>query len=389
MQQALTEQVFGEVDISSELETRPFERADFLREKMAIQDLTARMVTGPEEVLPRFVELALQMSGGTSAGLSLFDPDAMIFRWIHLCGELSAFEGATTPRNYSPCGVTLDRCAPTLIRHPEWAYSWVADAKIVLPEVLLVPLFIGKAEALGTLWVVASDEGHFHGGHARFASELATLVGIALHVKRSEDHLKLALEAQETLTREMNHRVKNVFALTEGLLRQTLRSSATKEEMAEALSGRLHALSSAHWLVLRDNASQQGALDLHSLAAAILAPHGHGDILSIVGEALTCGETVASSIALVLNELATNSAKYGALATDVGRVSVKWDFIGDLFELTWTESGGPPVSAPTRSGFGSKLIETTIVRQFKGSVDYRWQPEGLAVDFKIPASVLR
>ncbi len=394
MSRAVSEQLFSEVFITDQLEYRRIERADFLKEKIALQDLASRMVTDPDAVLPRFVELAMQMTGGTSAGLSIFDKNASEFKWLHLCGELAAFEGATTPRNYSPCGVTLDVLAPVLCRHPEWAYSWVADAQIVLPEVLLVPLLIGGKEAIGTLWIASGVDEHFTSEHARVASELATFVGIAMHVKRGEERIKQALEAQETLTREMNHRVKNLFALTEGMLRQTLRASGSKEEMAEALSGRLRALSSAYSLVLRDNLAEEGDLDLRTLTEAILSPHVHGassfnDQISIVGDRLICTERAATSVALVLNELATNAVKYGALGHDGGAISITWRISEGDFELDWVESKGPLVTEPVRAGFGNKLVEMTVVRQYQGNLQYDWQPGGLSVSISLPkASIL-
>ena len=110
---------------------------------------------------------------------------------------LAPFNGATTPRDFSPCGITLDRNAPVLAQHPERVYGWIADANIVVPEVLLVPLYLGGKVPLGTLWIVSDREGHFDSGHARALTELAAFVGIALRMVRSEHRLNQALEAQE------------------------------------------------------------------------------------------------------------------------------------------------------------------------------------------------
>ncbi|ANL75713.1 sensor histidine kinase protein (plasmid) [Rhizobium phaseoli] len=384
MLHTVSEPLFSKVFVTDELEARPVGRADFLKEKMALQDLAARLVGDPEGVLPRFVELAMQMTGGDAAGLSIFEPDGSVFRWMHLCGSLAAFEGATTPRDYSPCGITLDRRAPVLCRHPEWAYDWVADAKIALPEVLLVPLFVAGEDPIGTLWIASQEDGHFNSGHSRIAAELATFVGIALHVKRGEERLRQALEAQEMLTREMNHRLKNLFALTDGMLRQTMRSSVTKEEMAESLSGRLHALSTAYSLVLRQG-SQAGILNLEELAMAVVSPHVDDPArFGLDCPRLSCKEATASSIALVLNELSTNAAKYGALSGDNGRVSLSWSGDDQDVRFRWVELGGPTVEAPGNLGFGSRLIEATIVRQCRGTFAYDWQPEGLVVAFSLP-----
>lgn len=389
----ISDQTYEKVFITGELDERPIARADFLKEKIALQDLASRLVTDPDAVLPRFVELAMQMTEGTSAGLSIYDKNCSVFRWLHLSGELAAFEGAETPRNYSPCGITLDELGPVLCRHPEWAYSWVADANIVLPEVLLVPLLIGGTEAVGTLWIASGREGHFNAEHARIATELATFVGIAMHVKRGEERIRHALEAQETLTREMNHRVKNIFALADGMLRQSLRNANSKEELAQSLSGRLHALSSAYSLVLRDSLDGEGELGLEALTKSILTPHVQDASefarhISIVGEDVAVGEKAGASIALVLNELATNSVKYGALGAEGGALSIKWWLADTDFHLEWTESNGPLVEEPTRAGFGNRLVETTVVRQFKGTLEYRWIATGLVVAMSIPASAI-
>src|SRR5262249_29956401 len=162
---------------------------------------------------------------------------------------LAPFEGATTPRDFSPCGITLDRNSPVLSLHPERFYSWISDAQIVVPEVLLVPLYLGGVEPTGTLWVVSETEGHFNREHARIASELASLVGVALKIRRTEARLQAALQEQETLTREMSHRVKNLFMVCEGMVRMSAKAANSKEEMSEVLSGRLRALSAAHGLI--------------------------------------------------------------------------------------------------------------------------------------------
>lgn len=134
----------ADVLITHELDRRTPKKTDYLQEKLALQELSVRMAHQPEEVLPRFVDLALEVTGGVSAGLSLYEenPAPGVFRWHHLRGELAPFNGATTPRDFSPCGITLDHNAPVLSLHPERFYGWIADAKIVVPEVLLVPLYL-------------------------------------------------------------------------------------------------------------------------------------------------------------------------------------------------------------------------------------------------------
>jgi two-component sensor histidine kinase len=379
------------VFITDELERRPPKKTDYLQEKLALQDLAARMADQPEDVLPRFVDLAMEMTGGVSAGLSLFEenPAPGVFRWQYLRGVLSPFNGATTPRNFSPCGVTLDRNGPVLSMHPERVYSWIAEANITVPEVLLVPLYLGGTAPLGTLWIVSDEKEHFDSGHARAMTELATFVGIALRMVRSGQRLQSALDEQEMLAKEMSHRVKNLFAMIGGMIYLSARTSATKEEMAKMLSGRIIALSNAHALVRRSFAvarPEQNAPDLATLIRAIVEPYDtHASRFLIEGPSIRCGEHATNGIALVIHELATNATKYGALTVDKGCVNISWKRDEENLILHWVERGGPDIDAPpTTCGFGSTLAHATIVRGFSGTLRYEWQRTGLDVTITLP-----
>jgi hypothetical protein len=159
------------------LDERAHAPVDYAGEARAMLALARHMAEAPDQVLPSFVDLAMTVTGANSAGLSLLEPEPApgVFRWR--C--LAPFEGATTPRDFSPCGVTLDQDAPLLTLHPERTYDWIEAAGVVAPEVLLVPLYIGGAEPLGTLWVVA-DEGRFTREHARVLQDIAVSVGLTL-----------------------------------------------------------------------------------------------------------------------------------------------------------------------------------------------------------------
>ena len=383
------------VFITDELERRPPKKTDYLQEKLALQDLAARMADQPEDVLPRFVDLAMEMTGGVSAGLSLLEenPAPGVFRWQYLRGILSPFNGATTPRNFSPCGITLDRNGPVLSVHPERVYSWIAEANITVPEVLLVPLYLGGTAPLGTLWIVSDEKDHFDSGHARAMTDLATFVGIALRMVRSEQRLQSALDEQEMLAKEMSHRVKNLFAMIGGMIHLSARTSATKEEMAKMLSGRIIALSNAHALVRRSFAvarPEQNAPDLATLIRVITQPHdaladADASRFLIEGPSIRCGEHATNGIALVVHELATNATKYGALTLDKGRVNISWKRDEENLLLHWVERGGPDIDTPpTTSGFGSTLAHATIVRGFGGTLSYEWQRIGLDVTISLP-----
>ena len=386
--------------ITAELAARPAQQADYLREKRAILDLAARMAHQPEEVLPHFVDLAMALTGGISAGLSLLEenPAPGVFRWRYLRGALAPFEDVTTPRNFSPCGITLDRDGPVLSLHPERFYNWISDANIVVPEVLLVPLYFGGGDPTGTLWIVAGEEGHFNSDHARIATELASFVSSALKMLQTEKRLQHALDEQETLTKEMSHRIKNLFAVSEGMVRMTMKTVETKEEMGQSLIGRFHALAGAHGLIRR-SFSPEGTLpqvtNLASLIHIIVEPHERilargKSRFTISGPSASCGEHALNGLALIFHELATNAVKYGALANHTGQIAVSWESVDDTLVFDWQESGGPDISGePQVTGFGSKLLNDTVRRQFGGTLDHAWDPAGLKVRVAIPLQKLK
>jgi two-component sensor histidine kinase len=380
-----TEQIAAsDVTITDELARRRSDAPNYLREKRAIEELADQMVDQPGELVPRLVSLALELCGASSGGVSVLEGDR--FRWLGLRGSLAVFEGETTPRNFSPCGVCLDQNQTILMERPERLYRWIADAGISVPEVLLVPLAMKDAEALGTLWVVAREGQKFDAGHARVMTELAGFTGRALRMALADDRLKKALEVQETLTREMSHRLKNLFSIIESMLWMSARNSQTKEELVESLSGRVHALAVANALVRRtfsDIVLEQKA-EIGDVLAAVLRPY-RDTMLS--GPSVPLGERAVNNIALVFHELATNAAKYGALTTDDGAIAVDWQVVDGAVTVTWTETGGPAITAPGRKGFGSALIERTVSGH-GGAVAYDWSNSGLVARIQLPIEAL-
>jgi two-component sensor histidine kinase len=217
-------------------------------------------------------------------------------------------------------------------------------------------------------------------------TELAKFTGIALQMAQSDLRLKKALEDQEVLTREMDHQVKNLLAVTESMIRFTARSSTNKEDMAENLTGRLRALSEAHGLVRKavNPDLKIDSVDLAELIKTILRPYRPP---KVQGPEVRLGERATSSIALVFHELATNAAKYGALGTEQGLVKVDWSVADGLLELKWQELNGPGTEPPSKKGFGSVLVESTL-SSYGGTIDRAWHPDGLAVIVKLPVTRL-
>lgn len=384
-----------DVFITEELARRPAGTIDYLREKFALQNLAHQMVEHPDQVLPRLVSLAMEACDAASAGLSLFEPQdggAGVFRWHHLVGVLERFNGTTTPRNYSPCGVCIDRGGATLASHPERVYDWVAEAGIVIPEVLLVPLTIGRGPAIGTLWIVARAGQALDAGHAQLASDLAAFAGLAFRMVESERHLTLALDHQLALTHEMAHRVQNLFTIATALVSASERSARTPKDMGEILSARLTALARAHAIVRKPfvgTVSAAQAYELTELVEVILQPYDTGGNIAVAGDPVELSERSVISVSLTLHELATNAVKYGALSDGAGVVSVTWKMVEDRLSLVWQETRGPAIGArPSRAGSGSKLVRESI-EQLGGEVTYDWDARGLTVVIALPLARLQ
>nr|WP_281351522.1 sensor histidine kinase [Microvirga arsenatis] len=194
--------------------------------------------------------------------------------------------------------------------------------------------------------------------------------------------------------RELNHRVKNLFAIANGMVSMTARTAKDPKDMATALRGRLSALSRAHELVQPVSAAEAGAgtaVELSRLIGAVLDPYKQAGENRIVieGPDVPVGANTTTSLALVLHELATNAAKYGCLSWEGGELAICWTVQDDVAELLWTESGGPPIEAPPGfEGFGTQLSQRSITGQLGGALEREWRPEGLRVRMSLPLSRL-
>jgi two-component sensor histidine kinase len=211
-----------------------------------------------------------------------------------------------------------------------------------------------------------------------------TMFGIFLDVTGR----KQAEEGHELLAGEMSHRVKNLLAIAAGLTHITSRSTSSTEEMARELTQRLTALGRAHDLVRPLPGGQGSAALLGDLLSVLLAPYDDLGAFSgrirVAVERMGVGEAAATSLALVIHELATNSLKYGALSSGTGTLDVSTVAKEGELELVWMERGGPDVEAPPEpNGFGSKLVHRSVSKQLGGAIAYDWSEEGLIVTLRL------
>jgi light-regulated signal transduction histidine kinase (bacteriophytochrome) len=193
-----------------------------------------------------------------------------------------------------------------------------------------------------------------------------------------------AAEQQDLVIAELNHRVRNILGLIRALVSQSQYEALSVPGFAAILGGRIAALAAAHENLTRKN---WGPASLRSLLETELAPYcgTAGARLRLAGDDVLLGPEAYTVLALVVHELATNSAKYGALSARAGALDIRLarTAFGDL-ALSWREAGGPPVSAPARQGFGSTIISRAIPHDLGGEADVRFRLEGLEADFLIP-----
>jgi PAS domain S-box-containing protein len=199
---------------------------------------------------------------------------------------------------------------------------------------------------------------------------------------------KHAEEQQRFFLDELNHRVKNTLTTVQSIASQTLRTTETSAQFKEAFEGRLLALSKTHNLLTRKSWREA---ELRDVAEQELAPYRkQGDERVVLnGPNVRLPARYAINLGLVLHELVTNAAKYGALSTNAGHLEMNWTVVEnedrpDQLRIHWTESGGPPVAPPKRQGFGSRLIRRSIEGELGGYMVLNFAEGGVSYDISVP-----
>ena len=210
-----------------------------------------------------------------------------------------------------------------------------------------------------------------------------TIDGISLDItdrKRAEEH-------RDLLAKELNHRIQNTLATVQSISRQTLRSASSLEEAQHAMESRLKSLSAATEMLARGSGEWA---TLTEVVIAALHPFGveQDHRFKIGGPILRIAPRVGLAFALAIHELATNSVKYGSLSEDEGRVIVSWDVVDGSTParlwFQWQEVGGPRVSRPIRTGFGSRMIERALAQEIGGTAEIDYRPRGVVFTAEAP-----
>jgi two-component sensor histidine kinase len=290
-------------------------------------------------------------------------------------------EGTNFARVPNPQETVGKRASPSL-------YAEMFDnPEATLPTISLegVPLMTSFARSSLTGWTVAAGVAESSlvaplwrnlaitsvMGAVLLMVGLAFAVRMATQIARGEMLHNLLIE-------ELNHRVKNTLAVLQSIATQTFRSASRPER--EKFEGRLGALAEAHNLLSQEK--WQGA-ELREVIARVLQPYllNTPERMRMFGPQVPLSPRLAVVLSMIVHEIATNAAKYGALSNDTGTVAVDWEILeesdGRKLRLIWTEAGGPPVTAPVQRGFGSRLIERSARDQLGGEATVDFLPRGV------------
>ena len=211
--------------------------------------------------------------------------------------------------------------------------------------------------------------------------EPTRMVGVNFDIterKHNEEHTAM-------LMAELDHRVKNILAVVSSVVSQTLSAGGSAMAARAEIEGRIQAISRAHGLL-----SELGGVEgsLRELLATELAPYKHRANVTMSGDDIVLTSRASLSMTLAIHELTTNSVKYGALSTDEGHLDVTWRVTGGsekpMLEITWLETAGPPVTPPTTRGYGTKLIELSLVRALSAKVNREFLKSGVLCHISVP-----
>lgn len=286
---------------------------------------------------------------------------------LELVAELKAGAGfAVLSEDVAADRALLDAVAEWMMAQPPWSD---------LPIIMLT----GRSDAPGRNRAAAQLQERF--GNVSFLEQpfhpttLVSLATAALRSRRRQYEARALLARYELLARELQHRTKNLLSVILSIAAASLREGGGG---SEALIARLHSLAKAQDLIFEEGGS--GAQLEHIVARIV---HSFGARVTFEGPDIFLKAAVAQGFALIVHELTTNAAKYGALTTSSGNVSVRWRLNADSEEptitFTWRERGGPPAAPPEHRGFGTLLLEKAVTSS-GGPPRFHYAPEGFAYE---------
>ena len=281
-----------------------------------------------------------------------------------------------------------------VVGHPANVIFTPEDDRHAVPEEEM-RLAVKEGRADDNRWHLRKDGARFwaNGLMMPMRDDAGGLAGF-LKILRDRTDARRASEHKELLINELNHRVKNTLATVQAFTTQTLRTATSLPEAREAITARLIALAKAHDVLTAE--CWEGADLAQIVADALRIYAGDGQRCTWKGNPVRVTPRVALALSMMLHELATNALKYGALSNETGTVAVSWGLSSTdgtssgtklRLGLRWEETGGPPVTTPTRRGFGSRMIERGLANELNGEVLLSYEPAGVVCTVDMPLEI--
>lgn len=215
------------------------------------------------------------------------------------------------------------------------------------------------------------------------AKALLAQAGIDAKEREAADKL------QKLILEELHHRIKNTLATVSAIASQSLRNATSLEHGQQAIESRLLALGRAHDLLLQ---ARWASASLGHIVKGATEPYDSQSVgkFAVEGPDISISSGSVIALAMTLNELCTNTTKFGALSVPTGRIEITWtiDEPTQRLHFTWIERDGPPVHAPTRRSFGTRLMET-LGKQLDGNVHLNYDPSGFVYTLDVPLASLK
>jgi PAS domain S-box-containing protein len=359
------------------------------REAVLLHRVTALAAetSSREEVLKLCLESVCELTGWPTGHAYFCTPDGSLVSagWVGDAEQFAALRRSTEAYKFSH-GVGLPgRILATA--EPQWIADVAtselfvrksADEDLGVRAAFSFPIVI-RAEVVAVLEFFSVVPLEPDSNLLLTARTMGEQVGRVVERRRVQDHQALLLS-------ELNHRAKNMLAVVMGMASQTARKTISIEEFKVDFFSRLNSLSRAYGLLTAKNWE---ATSFESLLSEVVSPHlGSERQLSISGKPLLLPPKVALAMSMILHELTTNATKYGALSNPTGKIAVSSKFEhrprGSVVCLTWQETGVPGTKLPAKSGFGTRLIETSVRHELGGRVTTSFGSDGVRYDFEFP-----
>ena len=369
-------------------------KLDIGQERLSALYQTDLMDSGPEERFDRLTRLVAATLSVPVALVSLVDARRQFFKSTFGLPEPWKTERETS-LTHSFCQHVVSRAAPLVIE--DATLDPLVCDNLAIPDLnvrayLGIPLRSEDGHVLGSLCAIDSAPHDWTAREQEILADFANLVEEQISLRERVAEMA-RFDAQRSLIQgELAHRIKNIFSVISSLLLVSARTETDLDSFVQSVTGRIQALSKANDFIINVKSDGNGFTGgLAGLIDALLAPFKRNDRQVVIScPTAPVGEKAASALALVIHELATNAAKYGALSTVDGYIDLKCRCDSDTFHLVWREVGGPPLTQqPSRKGFGTRMVARTVEAQLMGKIERNFLIDGLVVTLEMPASVLQ